>query len=231
MTTRLAGVIGWPVSHSRSPRLHGHWLRHYGIDGAYVPLPIRPEDFAEAVRLLPRMGFVGANVTVPHKEAAFRLATRLDPVAERAHAEPGAGRALPDASRTFGDHGAADQAMAAPGETSQLYRCLVERSRLIEPAPVAIQHLIGTDDQGARMTRRDSQRLGFGKRHCRRFDTVTRRLHAILDRRLVDISRIKCCSDTGATQHLGARGARGSKNQHRCGGRHQAHSSIPLWRA
>ena len=82
-STRLAGVLGWPVGHSRSPRLHGHWLQHYGIDGAYVPLPVRPEDFAEAVRLLPRMGFVGANVTVPHKEAAFRLCSLRDAAAER----------------------------------------------------------------------------------------------------------------------------------------------------
>jgi shikimate dehydrogenase len=82
-STRLAGVLGWPVGHSRSPRLHGYWLRHYGIDGAYVPLPVQPEDLADAVRLLPRMGFVGANVTVPHKEAAFRLATVRDAAAER----------------------------------------------------------------------------------------------------------------------------------------------------
>ena len=82
-STRLAGVLGWPVGHSRSPRLHGHWLRQYRIDGAYVPLPVRPEDFADAVRLLPRMGFVGANVTVPHKEAAFRLSTTRDEAAER----------------------------------------------------------------------------------------------------------------------------------------------------
>ena len=78
-TTRLAGVMGWPVAHSRSPALHGFWLAEHGIDGAYVPLPVRPEDFAAAVRLLPRMGFVGANVTVPHKEAAFRLATSVIP--------------------------------------------------------------------------------------------------------------------------------------------------------
>jgi shikimate dehydrogenase len=82
-STRLAGVLGWPVGHSRSPLLHGYWLRHHNIDGAYVPLPVRPEDLAEAVRLLPRMGFVGANVTVPHKEAAFHLATVRDAAAER----------------------------------------------------------------------------------------------------------------------------------------------------
>ncbi len=67
----LAGAMGWPIGHSLSPRLHGYWLRKYAVDGAYVPLAVRPEDFAEAVRMLPRLGFAGANVTVPHKEAAL----------------------------------------------------------------------------------------------------------------------------------------------------------------
>ncbi|MGE0745750.1 MAG: shikimate dehydrogenase [Rhodospirillales bacterium] len=80
---RIAGVMGWPVAHSRSPRLHNHWLERYGIDGVYVPLPVRPEDFATAARLLPRIGFAGANVTVPHKEAAFAAADRCDPIARR----------------------------------------------------------------------------------------------------------------------------------------------------
>ncbi|MGE5548137.1 MAG: shikimate dehydrogenase [Solirubrobacterales bacterium] len=80
---RLAGVLGWPVSHSRSPRLHGFWLERLGIDGAYVPLPVRPDDFAAVVAALPRMGFAGANVTVPHKEQALTLVDDLDPVAER----------------------------------------------------------------------------------------------------------------------------------------------------
>jgi len=80
---RLAGVIGWPVSHSRSPRLHGYWLREHGIDGAYVPLAVRPEDFAQAVRALPALGFRGANVTVPHKPAALAAMDSLDPVAAR----------------------------------------------------------------------------------------------------------------------------------------------------
>lgn len=70
---RLAGVLGWPVSHSQSPRLHGFWLDQHGIDGAYLPLPVAPEHFASAVRSLIHLGFRGANVTVPHKEAAFRL--------------------------------------------------------------------------------------------------------------------------------------------------------------
>src|SRR5262249_46806180 len=68
---RVAGIIGWPVGHSRSPRLHGYWLEKHGIDGAYVPLPIAPEHFATTVRGLMHAGFAGANVTIPHKLAAF----------------------------------------------------------------------------------------------------------------------------------------------------------------
>jgi shikimate dehydrogenase len=79
-------VIGWPVSHSRSPRLHGFWLDRHGIDGAYVPLPVRPEDFAAAVRGLFAAGFRGANVTIPHKEAAFALCDAVAPAALRAGA-------------------------------------------------------------------------------------------------------------------------------------------------
>jgi len=80
---RLAGVIGWPVGHSRSPRLHGYWLEQYGIDGAYVPLAVPPERIEDAIRALPALGFRGANVTVPHKEAALRIVDRVDPVARR----------------------------------------------------------------------------------------------------------------------------------------------------
>lgn len=79
---RLAGVLGWPVSHSRSPLLHNYWLRRYGVDGAYVPLPVRPDAFETAVRGLQATGFRGANVTIPHKEAAFRLADVLDESAQ-----------------------------------------------------------------------------------------------------------------------------------------------------
>ncbi len=80
---RVAGVIGWPVGHSRSPRLHGFWLAQHKIDGAYIPLPVAPENFERVVRTLPLMGFAGANVTVPHKEAALRLADSIDAVARR----------------------------------------------------------------------------------------------------------------------------------------------------
>ncbi|MDE7546588.1 shikimate dehydrogenase [Acetobacter fabarum] len=83
---RLAGVMGWPVEHSRSPVLHNYWLRRYGVDGAYVPLPTAPEGFEAAVQGLRAAGFKGVNITIPHKEAAYRLADVLDASAQRAEA-------------------------------------------------------------------------------------------------------------------------------------------------
>ncbi len=80
---KLAGVMGWPIGHSRSPRLHGYWLAQYGIDGAYVPLAVAPDRAEQAIRALPALGFRGCNVTVPLKEIAFRTVDRLDPVARR----------------------------------------------------------------------------------------------------------------------------------------------------
>ena len=85
-TTQLAGVIGWPVAHSRSPLLHNHWLRQYELDGAYVPLPVRPGMLGDAVRGLRAAGFRGCNITLPHKEEAARLCTTLDPAAQAAGA-------------------------------------------------------------------------------------------------------------------------------------------------
>lgn len=77
-SARLAGVIGWPVAHSRSPKIHGAWLERYGIDGAYVPMAVQPGDFEMVVRGLAAAGFAGVNVTIPHKEAAFGLADERD---------------------------------------------------------------------------------------------------------------------------------------------------------
>ena len=76
--TKLAGVTGWPLAHSLSPRLHGFWLREHRVDGAYVPFPIRREEFSRAIDGLRRSGVSGLNVTIPHKEAAFALAHVLD---------------------------------------------------------------------------------------------------------------------------------------------------------
>jgi shikimate dehydrogenase len=80
---KLAGVIGWPVSHSRSPRLHGFWLERLNIDGAYVPLAVKPDDLAAVIAALPKMGFAGVNLTVPHKEAALALVDHVEPLAAR----------------------------------------------------------------------------------------------------------------------------------------------------
>lgn len=80
---KLAGVIGFPIAHSRSPRLHGHWLRRYAINGHYVPLQIAPADLADSLKMLPKMGFTGANVTVPHKESALALADHITSLAKR----------------------------------------------------------------------------------------------------------------------------------------------------
>ncbi len=79
----LAGVMGWPISHSRSPCVHGYWLEKYAIDGAYVPLAVVPDRFEEALKGLQAAGFRGVNVTVPHKEAALRACDTIDPDAER----------------------------------------------------------------------------------------------------------------------------------------------------
>jgi len=76
--TKLAGVMGWPVAHSRSPRLHGYWLQHYEIDGAYVPLPVRAEAFEHGLRSLADLGFRGVNVTVPYKEAALAACDQVE---------------------------------------------------------------------------------------------------------------------------------------------------------
>ena len=80
---RLAGVMGWPVAHSRSPRIHGYWLEEKGIDGAYLPLAVRPERLAAALAALPALGFSGCNLTAPHKEAALPHMDTLSETARR----------------------------------------------------------------------------------------------------------------------------------------------------
>src|SRR5271156_4486844 len=82
-TTRLAGIMGWPVAHSRSPALHGFWLDETGVDGAYLPLPVRPRDIEQALRALPILGFRGCNLTIPHKQTALYIADRVEPLARR----------------------------------------------------------------------------------------------------------------------------------------------------
>jgi len=98
---RVAAVIGWPIAHSRSPKLHGHWLERYGIDGAYVPLAVRPEVFPRALRALADLGFAGCNVTLPHKEATLAEA---DDATERARAIGAANTVVVRDGRLFADN-------------------------------------------------------------------------------------------------------------------------------
>ncbi|MSP44032.1 MAG: shikimate dehydrogenase [Alphaproteobacteria bacterium] len=78
-----AGIIGWPVSHSRSPILHTYWLRKYALAGSYERIPISPENFAAQFRSLSDQGFAGANVTIPHKQTAMACCDELEPAAKR----------------------------------------------------------------------------------------------------------------------------------------------------
>ncbi len=73
----LAGVIGSPVAHSRSPRLHRHWLNTYGIRGHYIPMDVAHDDLRSVIHTLPKMGFVGVNITIPHKERVISLADQI----------------------------------------------------------------------------------------------------------------------------------------------------------
>ena len=79
----LAGVMGWPVAHSRSPAIHNHWVRQHGLNGHYVLLPVAPDLLGDAVRGLRALGFAGCNITIPHKVAAMPLMDRIDPLAAR----------------------------------------------------------------------------------------------------------------------------------------------------
>jgi len=79
----LAGVMGWPVMHSRSPMIHNYWLRQHDLAGTYVPLAIRPEGLAAALRSLHPLGFAGCNVTIPHKQEAMKIVDEVDAAARR----------------------------------------------------------------------------------------------------------------------------------------------------
>lgn len=81
--TLRAGVMGWPVSHSLSPRLHGHWLTRYKIKGTYEAIAVRPEGLGGALSSLAEEGYRGVNLTVPHKEAALALVDKVDDTARR----------------------------------------------------------------------------------------------------------------------------------------------------
>ena len=79
----MAGVMGWPVAHSRSPLIHNHWIRQYGLRGAYGLFPVQPDQLEAAVRGLRALGMAGCNVTIPHKVNAMRYMDVVDPLALR----------------------------------------------------------------------------------------------------------------------------------------------------
>lgn len=79
----MAGVMGHPVMHSRSPRLHNYWLEKHGIAGRYMPLAIKPDAIEKALRALPALGFSGCNLTMPHKETAVPLMDRVSPLVKK----------------------------------------------------------------------------------------------------------------------------------------------------
>jgi shikimate dehydrogenase len=79
----LAGIMGWPVAHSRSPIIHNHWIKKYGLNGAYVQLPVAPGKLSLAVPGLAALGFKGCNITLPHKVDALQLVDEVDVMARR----------------------------------------------------------------------------------------------------------------------------------------------------
>jgi shikimate dehydrogenase len=101
----LAGVMGFPVMHSRSPKLHNYWLARYGLAGTYLPLAITRERLGAALRALPALGFSGCNLTIPHKQAALDLVDEVDPLARRIGAV-NCVVALPDGSLAGYNHDA-----------------------------------------------------------------------------------------------------------------------------
>src|SRR5664279_5778729 len=79
--TRKACVVGWPIAHSRSPIIHNFWLTHLGLAGSYESVAVTPPDFAAFAHDLAANGFVGANVTIPHKQTAFEVCGKVTPTA------------------------------------------------------------------------------------------------------------------------------------------------------
>lgn len=79
----MAGVMGWPVMHSRSPMIHNFWFKQQGLAGSYVPLAIKPEGLEAALRALHPLGFSGCNVTIPHKQEAMKIVDEIDESARK----------------------------------------------------------------------------------------------------------------------------------------------------
>jgi shikimate dehydrogenase len=82
-TAPVVAVLGYPIHHSKSPKMHGYWLDQAGVSGYYIPLEIHPDNFEAALKNMPKLGFRGANVTIPHKERALEIADFVSKRAQR----------------------------------------------------------------------------------------------------------------------------------------------------
>ncbi len=80
---KLAGLMGWPVHHSWSPKMHNFWLQQLGLDGVYIPIPVLPDHLPQAIKAIAAMGMAGVNITAPHKLAALKLLDDIEPEAEK----------------------------------------------------------------------------------------------------------------------------------------------------
>ena len=157
----LAGVMGDPVMHSRSPKLHNYWLAKYGLAGTYVPLAITAERLRAALRALPALGFAGCNLTIPHKEAALDIVDKLDPLARRIGAV-NCVVVAPDGSLEGRNHDGFGY-IESVREAQPKWRADTGPIVVIGAGGGARAVLIGLVDQGAREIRLVNRTLARGK--------------------------------------------------------------------
>jgi len=157
----LAGVMGDPVMHSRSPKLHNYWLAKYGLAGTYVPLAITAERLRAALRALPALGFAGCNLTIPHKEAALDIVDKLDPLARRIGAV-NCVVVAPDGSLEGRNHDGFGY-IESVREAQPKWRADTGPIVVIGAGGGARAVLVGLVDQGAREIRLVNRTLARGK--------------------------------------------------------------------
>ena len=157
----LAGVMGDPVMHSRSPKLHNYWLAKYGLAGTYLPLAISAERLRAALRALPALGFAGCNLTIPHKEAALDIVDKLDPLARRIGAV-NCVVVAPDGSLEGHNHDGFGY-IESVREAQPKWRADTGPIVVIGAGGGARAVLVGLVDQGAREIRLVNRTLARGK--------------------------------------------------------------------
>lgn len=156
---RLAGVMGFPVGHSRSPAIHNFWLRQFGMAGQYLPLEIDPNTLEKALRALPALGFSGCNLTIPHKELALGMVDEVDDLARRV----GAGNCCivqPDGSLLLRNYDVFGY-FASIGEQAPLWRGDFGPALVLGAGGAARAIVVGLLDRGApeiRLTNRSGER-------------------------------------------------------------------------